>query len=141
MAYLNWKDSSATLVQVASHSIYGTQLILRLLPEQLQELIAELQDLYLQGGSELRVRLPQDWIMFWKRRDDGSRCLLAHPEKNDWVGTVALDPLAAEKVLFALKTLEVGRSLVLSELCVLDSVSNLEVSISAVLNLQDSPRD
>ena len=39
---------------------------------------------------ELRLDLPSNWSIFWKARDGESRLLLAKPELDHWVATIAV---------------------------------------------------
>jgi hypothetical protein len=102
MAYLNWKNESLVLSQMDA-SAQGILLKLELKPEQaapLKELLLEVA----QGTSrELRVDLTNGWTVFWKlRADETNKLLLAHPEVDQWVATVALSQQGYEHCLQSL---------------------------------------
>jgi hypothetical protein len=128
MPYL---DFTATPVRVefATHPQLQNQLTLALKNSERAVLIDQLADLFLNEGLELRLSLPGNWVLFWKRRDDGSRTLVAHPQSGEWVGTVALAADFAEKFILSLKSQAEGQSLKLSSLGQLGAVSNLELII------------
>jgi hypothetical protein len=77
-------------------------------------------------GAELRVDLPGDWTLFWKAREGESRMLVAHPESEQWVATLALSP---SHLALAVAALRAGAASVHS-LEALSSVSNLELEIA-----------
>lgn len=131
MAYLNWKESELK-IGVSSHpdhSKFKTQLNLTLDQELRASLLNALEDVYLNNEGELRLDLAQGWVVFWKMREQGSRVLLSHPQEKEWVGTLALDLEVAEKLLSALKGLQSGEAVVISQLGLLESMSNLDVSL------------
>lgn len=130
MSYLDWKGASVLphhQVQSPSRSV----LTLTLTAALLQELAADLGDAYSPGATELRIALPNQWLLFWKVRDDGNRILLAHPNENEWVVTCALEKEFAEHLVLSLKNLAQGQSLSLSQLSAqgysMHSVSNLDL--------------
>src|SRR5690606_29970869 len=49
-----------------------------------------LGELAAREGSELRTDFPGGWTLFWKIREGDSRFFVAHPENEQWVGTLAL---------------------------------------------------
>jgi hypothetical protein len=126
MPYLDWTQKSVRLI--ATPLTGGKlQLTLGLKREELQRLESDLTEVYLQGGRELRMGLPQEWVLFWKKREEGSRLLVAHPQPNEWVGTVALDEAFGQQLLSGLKKLEEGASFTVNRLSPVASVSNLEL--------------
>jgi len=129
MPYLDWKDAALHL-EVTPHARLKTQLTLSLGGQEVRTLIALLEDIYLGEGGELRLALPENWVLFWKRRDEESRTLVAHPQSQEWVGTIALESDMGRKLLFSLKNLEEGQSLILSDLGLFGTMSNLELVIS-----------
>ena len=135
MAYLNWKDSKV-FIGTRPHSRFQTVLTLKLRSEDRIALLSSLEDVYYRDEGELRLDLPSNWVVFWKKREQGSRTLLAHPQKEEWVATLALEFDLADRMMSKLKELGNQGSLLLSELGPLDSISNFEIEL-----LQDeSPR-
>ncbi|MFL5812017.1 MAG: hypothetical protein ACJ763_00450 [Bdellovibrionia bacterium] len=142
MPYLNWKNAQNTqlnqevLTAGASGSSREFQLILKLSGELLQELIPLLQDIYEQGGPELRIDLPREWIMFWKSRPGDSRLLMAHPQPEEWVSTMALGVPHGKRVIEALQKLGVGETVSLEKLGTTGSQTtgqtNVEVLITRI---------
>jgi hypothetical protein len=128
MPFLNWTEASIHQT-VSSHPQLGTQLTLGLKSTELQMLISLLEDVYSHQGHELRLALPQGWVLFWKRKDAESRILLAHPEEKEWVATVALESASGQKWVEALKGLHPGQPGFLSQLAPLSGMSNLEIMI------------
>ncbi|MBS1962478.1 MAG: hypothetical protein JST04_09695 [Bdellovibrionales bacterium] len=55
-----------------------------------QELARALGEIANREGSELRTDFPKGWTIFWKIRDGDSRFFVAHPEKDQWVATLAV---------------------------------------------------
>ena len=97
------------------------------------ELLAQLRELFeAPVGSELRLDLPRNWIVFWKKREGESRLLLAHPQAEEWVSTVALLDEHAKLLDRKARGLVSGRTLNLSELAATGSMSNLEVTLARV---------
>jgi hypothetical protein len=138
MPYLNWKDESALrqeISPVAPGSVPGSgpmRLVLGLGASHVAALLSLLQEVLGEGGGELRVDLPRNWIVFWKLREGGSRLLVAHPQPDEWVATIALSPEHAQLLLGELRGLEVGSSFALSELEATGTVSNLELTLAGV---------
>jgi hypothetical protein len=108
--------------------------------EEVRLLLAQLEEIFLNGGHELRMDLPEGWIVFWKSRESGSRLLLAHPQEKEWVATAALETELGKKWIAKLKSLSPGQSLSLHEvseesgveLFAPGSVSNVEIKITHV---------
>lgn len=132
MPYLNWRDTSVTK-ETAPHPRLTSQLTLGLVAEQAAELAAALEPLFAHGpnsvGQELRVDLPEGWLMFWKLREGTSRLLLAHPAPEEWVVTAALDASQATPFLAALLALTPATPLTLSDFGKPGYPSNVEVVI------------
>lgn len=97
--------------------------------DQRAELLGFLEEVYLRGGSELRVDLPGNWILFWKTRESESRLLLAHPQHDEWVATLALEAEHGRRVLDAVRALQMGDVVSLSEQGAIGSISNVEVIV------------
>jgi hypothetical protein len=138
MPYLNWKNSTPqqlsqeVLSAQASGSSREFQLSLKLGSELLQELIPVLEDIYDQNGPELRIDLPNEWILFWKLRTGESRLLMAHPQADEWVSTLALNSVHGKKMIGALKALSAGQSVSIETLGSVGSVSNVEVLMTRI---------
>lgn len=124
MSYLDWKGASPFSLHHQPKSPAQSVLTLSLGTPLLAELASSLEDIYAPGGTELRIALPEQWLLFWKIRDQGNRLLLAHPNEKEWVVTCALEKVFAEDLVLSLKNLAQGQSLSLSQM---DSVSNLEL--------------
>lgn len=128
MPYLNWKEPGDRVhAEIRSHAKRGHELVLRLSSSGAAELAASLRPVFSEPGTELRLDLPREWIVFWKLRDGESRLLLAHPQEDEWVTTVALEPSAARKVLEAMTSSGAGTMLVFGQLFAIGSFSNVEV--------------
>jgi hypothetical protein len=104
----------------------------------LRELAEVLCEVLTPGGGELRLSLPDAWTIFWKLREDETRLLIAHPQVDEWVATVALEPLHAQAVndafarVLGSATSEASESLSIGKLGrdgIVSSVSNLELVI------------
>ena len=97
MPFLSWKEE--TLSQELIPKSDGFVMTLALSPEHRKVLLASLTDVFARPRSELRLELPQDWVIFWKLREGDSRLLIAHPAETEWVATVALGASDAEAFL------------------------------------------
>ncbi len=133
MPYLNWKERSLRL-QAGPHARLGTELAISLGAPEREELAASLVSVfaYAEGGiqPELRVDLPAGWSVFFKLRAQGgdeSRLLVAHPETDAWVATLALSQGHAAAFLGALSGLGEAGELRTSELGAFAGVSNCEL--------------
>lgn len=108
MASIDWKkvplEQSVSSEGESSGAHAGkTHWTIQLTEAQLETLVSELNQLFEAddpasadpaAAAELRIELPKDWILFCKQRptNEGSRFLVAHPEIEKWVGTLALEP-------------------------------------------------
>ncbi len=132
MPFLDWGEKPVSLA-VSHQSAQQTEVVLGLSQELLAELLQELIDLYAgdEGGAtrELRLVLPQNWVLFWKSRGEGARLLVAHPASQEWVGTLALSIEWANRLLRVLKELPVGKTVALGQLSGVHGVSNLGLTI------------
>ena len=143
MPYLNWKEpkegksSAHSMRPLPAGSEGRSQMGLSFTGEEVQLLIPYLEEIFFRGGYELRMDLFGGWTVFWKSRESGSRLLLAHPEHQEWVATVALEPALGQKLIERLKELMAGQSLSIHELgeelgiefYSLGAVSNVEIRI------------
>ena len=128
MPYLDWKDAPVSLdVKVFEDS--RVQLTLALGSAERDTLLNQLQLIFWSQGHELRMRMPNSWILFWKSRESGSRALVAHPEANEWVGTFALEVSFGQSWVSTLQALSSGETAILGAVGALDSVSNFELSV------------
>ncbi|MCM2279385.1 MAG: hypothetical protein NDJ89_15020 [Oligoflexia bacterium] len=137
MPRLNWKSGPvARLEPVEAHPKAGSLLRVSVAFASLPELVHALGEAFEGEHSELRLELPQEWLIFWKRREQESRLLLAHPEPGVWVATVALELPAALALLQGLRKARPGDSVAVGELAGksgrIGSVSNVEILISVV---------
>lgn len=133
MPYLNWRNAQIEQeVRTSGESGEARefQLSLKLSGELLQELVPQLDEIFEQNGPELRIDLPQEWLMFWKLRTGESRVLMAHPQPDEWVSTMALNAVHGKKLIEALKALSVGQTVSIENLGSVGSVSNVDVLIS-----------
>jgi hypothetical protein len=141
MPYLNWK--SHPIGHAIQHPNAGpdsnsddsrARMKLDFSSEELGLLIGQLEEIYIRSGSELRVDLPENWIVFWKRRDSESRLLLAHPQQNEWVLTAALEEEHGRMLIEALRQLSGMGSVAVHELGAElyhpGAVSNVELQIT-----------
>jgi len=129
MPYLNWKNRDVRK-SIEPHADARSTLTLALSVEERAELLPFLEEVYLRGGSELRLDLPGEWIVFWKTRDSESRLLLAHPQHEEWVATVALDADHGHRLVERLSELQAGDALPVTELGAIGAVSNVEIILS-----------
>jgi len=125
MAFLNF-TTRPIQIEKLPHPLYKTHLKIMIAPTEREEIMSKLSELTENVGSELRVDFPGDVTFFWKLREEESRLLLAHPEKEVWVATLAL---TAEHLQVWLNEIqELSGPVFLSELKKLGKFSNLEVS-------------
>jgi hypothetical protein len=129
MPYLNWKEKTLKL-EMKVHSETRTALKLSLTDDLIQDLASNLEELFSTKAGELRLQLPDNWVLFWKMREEGGRALVAHPNPEEWVGTLALEPSWGEKIILALAQLKKGESLELNRLFSLATVSNFDLTLS-----------
>ncbi len=141
MPYLNWskQDTGApttpVVAETSQHPRYETQLTLKLSTESLAILQGELQTVFSEPGSELRLELPMRWTLYWKLRDGDSRLLLAHPDHESWVGSVSLNEMHSKSLLETLRALTPGQSYRFTDLREQGSwstVGNLEILLAVV---------
>ena len=136
MPYLNWKAPHPSYRQHVVPLAQGCELMkmslsLSMEAAQAQELSAALQDVLGSGvpAGELRLDLPGNWIVFWKVREGEGRLLIAHPEKEEWVTTVALSAAVGLELLRQLESWSAGQSIALGRLGPFGSVSNADVTL------------
>jgi hypothetical protein len=130
MPYMNWKRAQIGQ-EIGEHS-RGKLLTMSLTRTALDELLPRLEGVFVHHEAELRVDLPEEWVIFWKMRDSESRLLIAHPQEKEWVTTVALDAPHGLKLLGLLKDLESGGSVTIGELSSVGNVSNVEVILKVI---------
>jgi hypothetical protein len=139
MPYLNWKERSTghSMRPLPAGGEGRSHMDLVFSSEDIAILVPYLEEIFLRGGYELRMDLANGWTVFWKSRESGSRLLLAHPEHQEWVATVALETELGQKLIEKLKELSVGQSFGIHELAEelgiefysLGAVSNIEIQI------------
>jgi hypothetical protein len=129
MIYLNWTETHIP-IEVVSPALDKVLLKMKLNDDQVHSLVQYLEEVYQDSRQELRLGLSPEWTLFWKQREEGCRALMAHPEKDEWVGTLALEVMAGKKLLSALINLKEEPSFQLSKSVTLASVSNLDILIS-----------
>jgi hypothetical protein len=139
MPYLNWRNAPSDQIEQevrtasASGGAREFQLALKLSHELLQELIPALQDIYDQSGPELRIDLPREWIMFWKSRPGDSRLLMAHPQPEEWVSTMALGVPHGKRVIEALQKMGVGETVSLDKLGATGSQTTGQTNVEVLI--------
>jgi hypothetical protein len=129
MALLNWRDAQIK-VETSTHK-GKTECRLTLSQISLRTLIEYLNNEVYghEISSEMRMYLPSGWTLFWKKKEGESRAVVAHPEPDHWVGTLALEDSYSEDYFSALKNLTQGQSLSLAQASSmnLSAVSNLDL--------------
>src|SRR4051794_37056919 len=121
MPYLNWKDQTGLKQEIAGGpgGAGPLRLTLGLDSAQASMLLPLLRDVLSEEaplGSELRVDLPRNWIVFWKKREGESRLLIAHPQTDEWVATAALSAAHGQLLLERFERLSSGEALSVGEL-------------------------
>lgn len=105
MPYVNWSKADIR----PEFEERSARLTLGLRAEQVALLGSELASLFPGADQqishrELRLDLPAGWTLFWKRREGESRYLLAHPEQQTWVATLALEGEEGARLVSALSS-------------------------------------
>lgn len=126
MPYLDW-SSRDVRVESRPHPKRDAELLLAFPETELLELVSEVERILAVPSAELKLTLPSGWTLYWKLRDSESRVLLAHPETDLWVVTLALEAALLSVVLERLRGLGTGASFRISELTPLGRVTNLEL--------------
>lgn len=126
MAILDWRGLP---VGISMEKSEGFEVVLRmsLNASLIQKLILSLEEIFIEQERELRFYLSEAWTLFLKQRESGNRLLLAHPQTEEWVGTIALEKEIGVRWIEALKNLDQPFSL--SRLGILDPVSNFDCLI------------
>ena len=131
MPYLNWKEAPVRK-SLSEREKGPSELRLAIATAEAQALVQALEEVFASVGPELRADLPDNWILFLKLREGESRLLLAHPEKDEWVSTAALDAAHGQALLRELRTLRPGMQLDVRALGEVASVSNLHLLIEGI---------
>jgi hypothetical protein len=126
MAKLDWSQAKI-LKQVVPGNRFEWQLNLQMGLSDVQVLGPYLEDVYLRDQGELRVDLGDQWTLFWKKRDFESRSLMAHPNANEWVLTLALTEDFGNLMIDTIKRMRQGDTLVLSQTGPLGRQSNADL--------------
>lgn len=85
----DWSNRPGVSLGMAGHARLETELSLQLDEQAWVDFKGELKRVFKTREAELKLVLPGNWTVYWKARSGESRVLLAHPEKDQWVGTVA----------------------------------------------------
>lgn len=128
MPFLSWVEESVSHESVEV-SPGRMRLVLNLSEGHRVTLLKSLEELFYKPGKELRLVVSEEWTLFWKVREEGSRLLVAHPQSQEWVGTVALERQAGQALVDRLRQLEMGASLTFHEVLPIHPVSNLVLQI------------
>ncbi len=129
MAYLNWKKKPVSH-EVHPHFRFEKELRVRLTPVEIEELAHELENVFAPESSvELRIDFQTEWTLFWRARDSESRLLVAHPEHQEWVATLALERGNGLELVRRLRQISAGDSITLSEIFPVAIVSNFELVV------------
>ena len=136
MPYLNFTEKSIDL-KMSAHARFETQLAMQIGSAELAVLSDGLSNLLLSDHPErveLRVDLPSKWTIFWKLREgEETRLLLAHPEEDTWVATVAMTRPHCEAIVGAFSKLsEIPE--ILSGLGSTSRISNFDLTVSLLGN-------
>jgi hypothetical protein len=91
------------------------------------DLLPSLKNTFEEQGGELRVDLPKEWSLFWKARKGDTRILVAHPSQDQWVGTLALEPRFASRLIELLEKSVSGDEIRLSSVDTVSKLSNLDI--------------
>jgi uncharacterized protein YllA (UPF0747 family) len=130
MPYLDWKVQPGVTLRMVDHERLETEVQISLSRGLIQELHGQLQAVFVQAEAELRIDFPGNWTLYWKARDGESRMLLAHPEKDQWVGTVAWSQATVNELLREVDRLHAETThLALSGIDRVSGFSNLEVRL------------
>ena len=137
MAYLNFTQKPIEL-KASTHPKFETQLEMKIGADDLKLIQAGLQAVLNSPKSELRVDLPQKWTLFWKLRETETRQLLAHPEADAWVASLALTREHCEAVIAAMERAlgeqhDMGADIgAISRLGQTSRISNFEMTVSRI---------
>lgn len=101
MPYLAW-DKSPDDLEMSPPGEEPIWLRLRLDLNEARELAEWLREINAGEASELRHTISGQWNLFWKKREGESRLLVAHPEHESWVATLALTADHLQEVANAL---------------------------------------
>lgn len=144
MAYLNLKAANVGLEVEPAKMSHRPQLneaksvVKYVLPNaELTQWLEKLSAVWGEGSEagELRVDLPQNWIVFCKTRPQGTRLLIAHPERGEWVATLSIEAKLAPVLFRALQNFtqsadrEFDLNQFLAEHTRIDNVTNVVVKI------------
>ncbi len=126
----DWSVNPRVQVEMSDHASLETQVCITIGPDLMLSLRTELERVLRTSESELRLTLPGNWTLYWKARSGESRVLLAHPDKDQWVATIAWSESQVETLLQAMVLEGAAGSVsevVLSQYARLQFPSNLEV--------------
>lgn len=124
MPYLAWKKGGDEL-RLSEHPRLGSQLLIRLSASEREDLLREFGALLDSSSRELRIDASSGCTVFFKTRESESRALLAHPERENWVATLAFEPADLRRLVSELQ--RPTGTVSLSQLMTLGGLSNLEL--------------
>lgn len=128
----DWSSHPGVRLEMGEHPRLQTLLTLRLSADLWGALHTELERVLRVQEAELRLELPGKWTLYWKARSGSSRVLLAHPETDQWVGTVAWSEDRVSSLIEALNPETAAQQpggVFLSECDGLTFPSNLEICL------------
>jgi len=119
--------------QIEKHKTLQTELVLKLsatLFAQLHSLLQQAENdeygiqLQLDSAMQMNESIHDEWMIAWKVREQGTRCLLGHPDPGKWAAMVIL---ARDDFNKLLSLLEKAQSFNLGEIVTLNPPSNLHI--------------
>ncbi len=131
----DWSSRPGVSLEMGEHPRLQTLLTVTLTQTLVVELRSELERVLRVQEAELRLELPGKWTLYWKARSGSSRVLLAHPEADQWVGTVAWSEERVSDLLEALNPSGLSGSpegVYLSQCDGLTFPSNLDICLRVV---------
>lgn len=129
MPFMNWTERSVQ-IETKMNPEATSQMTIVLGVAERDELLEALTEVFSGPFLELRLDLPRKWTVFWKIKTGDSRVLLAHPEVDTWVATVAVTTEASRLLLDQIRDLKAGEASLDIGLAVdVSSVSNLELAL------------
>lgn len=100
-----WSQIAPEFVKFSEHPRWNQEGVLSLRPEHGPLLAAWWERIL--SGHDVWVTLPliagQEWRLLFKQKEGDNRILLAHPDANSWVMTVALTTPTHQEIIETLK--------------------------------------
>ena len=116
-------------IEIQQHARFESMMVVHLSSEVKAELIEALKEVVDGKTNELRVDLPNQMTLFFKVREGDSRILVARPETDILVGTLALLKNHMDLLISQLSVPEV--SIDITKVASVHRLSNLEVRFIA----------